>query len=182
VSTTLTDLTPAVIAYLLAQAAANPALGAAATPVIVIDGQPATQDVLVVNETGLTQWLWIGSDGLVAPGSMSAAASSEQAFSFLDQARTRDDKFSVQCAAEAVAGDGVMAEARAGAYAVMAAVELMLRGSPGTNPASPGDASMGGLVFWSEVTGPIELEQGQRDAGAGALVKFKVTGFVRLTS
>lgn len=177
----VTDLTPQVISYLLTQAASSPALGGAATPVTVIDGQPVTQDVLAVNETGLTQWLWIGSDGLVPPGDMADAATAVQAFSFLDQARTRDDTIEVQCAAEAVAGDGVMAEARAGAYAVVAAVELMLRGSPGTNPASPGDASMGGLVFWSEVISG-DLKQGQRAAGAGALVKFKVKAFARLTS
>lgn len=178
----LTDLTPQVISYLLTQAAGSTSLGAATPPVVIIDGQPATADVLGVNETGLTQWLWIGSDGYAPPGTMAAAASSEQKFSFLDQARTRDNTIEVQCAAEAVAGSGAVAEARAGAFAVMRAVELLLRGSPGTNPSSPGDASMGGLVYWSEVTGPIELEQGQRDAGAGALVKFKVTGFVRLTS
>lgn len=177
----LTDLAPQVIAYLLAQAAASPVLGGASPPVIVIDGQPVTGDVLVVNETGLTQWLWIGADGLASPGSMAQAATSVQAFSFLDKARTRDDTIEVQCAAEAVAGSGVMAEARAGAYAVVAAVELLLRGSPGTSPASPGDASMGGLVYWSEVISG-GLEQGQRAAGAGALVKFKVKAFVRLTS
>jgi hypothetical protein len=181
VTTTLTDLTPAVIAYLLEQAASNPALGGATTPVIVIDGQPVTQDVLTVNETGLTQWLWIGSDGLAAPGDMADAATAVQAFSFLDQARTRDDTIEVQCAAEAVSGDGVTAEARAGAYAVMAAVELLLRGSPGTTAPSPGDATMGGLVYWSEVISG-DLKQGQRSAGAGALVKFKVKAFVRLTS
>lgn len=178
--TALTDLTGQVIGYLLAQAAANPALGAAPVPVSVIDGQPVTQDILVVNETGLTQRLWIGSAGFSE--GLTAAAASHQGFTFLDQARTRDDDFDVQCAAEAVAGDSVMAGARAGAFAVMAAVELMLRGSPGTTPPSPGDASMGGLVYWSEVSGPIELEQEQAQSGAIALVKFHVTGYARLTS
>jgi hypothetical protein len=177
----LTDLTPNVIAYLLAQSASNASLGGASTPVIIIDGQPVTQDVLTVNATGLTQWLWIGSEGMAPPGDMADAATAAQAFSFLDQARTRDDTIEVQCAAEAVAGDGVMAEARAGAYAVAAAVELLLRGSPGTTPASPGDATMGGLVFWSGVTA-LELNQEQSAQGAIALVKFTVNAFVRLTS
>ncbi len=179
--TVLTDLTSQVIGYLLAQAAVNPSLGAATPPVTIIDGLPATQDVLVVSPTGLTQRLWIGSPGWTESG-IADAAVSHQGFSFLDQARTRDQDFDVQCAAEAVSGDTVMAEARAGAFAVLAAVELMLRGSPGTTPASPGDASMGGLVYWSEVSGPIELGQEQQQAGAIALVKFHVTGFVRLTS
>jgi len=179
--TVLTDLTSQVIGYLLAQAASSPALGAAPVPVAVIDGQPVTQDVLVVNETGLTQRLWVGSPGFTESG-LSAAATSHQGFAFLDQARTRDLDFDVQCAAEAVAGLSVMAEARDGAFGVLRAVELMLRGSPGTTPPSSGDASMGGLVYWSEVTGPIELEQEQAQSGAIALVKFHVTGYVRLTS
>lgn len=178
----LTEYLPDVITYLLAQADTNPALGGAAIPVVIIDGQPATSDVLVVNGTGLTQRLYVGSSGFVAPGQMDAAASSQQGFAFLDQARTRDDQIDIAMTAEAIAGDTVMSEARGGAFAVMAAVELMLRGSPGTTPASPGDATMGGLVQWSEVVGPVELSQGQIEAGACALVKFRVSAFVRLTS
>jgi hypothetical protein len=179
---TLTEYIPKVIAYLIAQAQASTLLGAAQVPVTIIDGQPRTQDVLTVNSTGLTQRLWIGSDGWTASGEMATAASADQGFSFLDQARTRDDQIEVFCAGEAIAGDSVMAEARAGAFAVMAAIETMLRGSPGTTPASPGDATMGGLVFWSEAGGPIELSQGQISQGACALVKFSVHAFVRLTS
>ena len=180
--TTLTDFIPNVISYLLAQAAVNPALGAAATPVVVIDGQPATQDVLVVNETGLTQRLWVGSSGYVTSGQVDSAAMSQQGFALIDQARTRDNDVDIAMAAEAISGDTVMAEARAGAFAVMAAVELLLRGYPGTTPASPGDTTMGGLVNWSEVTGPIELMQEQSSQGAIALVKFRVTAYKRLTS
>lgn len=178
----LTDYIPNVIAYLLAQAAVNAALGGAATPVAVIDGQPPTQDVLALNGTGLTQRLWVGSSGWVASGSVDSAAISQQGFAFIDQARTRDNDVDVAMAAEAIAGDSVMAGARAGAFAVMAAVELLLRGYPGTTPASPGDTTMGGLVKWSEVTGPIELGQEQSSQGAIALVKFRVTAYTRLTS
>jgi len=182
VSTALTDFIPNVIAYLLAQAAVNPALGAAPVPVAIIDGQPVTQDVLVLNETGLTQRLWVGSGGYVTSGSVDSAAISQQGFAFIDQGRTRDNDVDVQCAAEAIAGDSVMAEARAGAFAVMAAIELLLRGYPGTSPASPGDTTMGGLVKWSEVSGPIELGQEQSGQVAIALVKFHVTAYMRLTS
>lgn len=180
--TALTEYIPDVITYLLTQADTNASLGGATPPVVIIDGQAATQDVLVLNETGLTQRLWVGSTGFVTSGQMDQAASAEQGFAFLDQARTRNDQIDVACAGEAIAGDGTMADARNGAFAVMAAVELMLRGSPGTSPASPGDATMGGLVQWSEVTGPVELEQGQITQGAVALVKFRVSAFVRLTS
>lgn len=177
--TTLTDKIPGVIAYLLAQAAVNPSLGAASPPVVIIDGQPPTEDVLAVNGTGLTQRLWVGSDGWVTSGQMSTAAASDQGFSFLDQGKTRDEQLEVSLAAEAISGDTSIASARAGAFAVMRAIEVMLRGSP---PFGPGDASMGGLVFWSEVGGPIELQQGQITQGACALVKFRVHAFVRLTS
>jgi len=177
--TALTDLTPKVITYLLAQAASNPVLGAAEPPVVIIDGEPATQDVLALNPAGLTQRLYIGSEAYSQQ--LTQGSSSAQGFAFLDQARTRDCDIEVLCAAEAISGDTVMATAREGAYAVAAAVELMLRGSPGTNPASPGDATMGGLVFWSEVAS-TELNQEQSTQGAIALVKFKVNAFVRLTS
>jgi hypothetical protein len=177
-----TDYSARVITYLLTQAASSTSLGAAPVPVVIIDGQPATEDVLTVNETGLTQRLWVGSSGYVPSGTMDAASTAQQGFAFLDQGRTRDNVIDVACAAEAVAGDAVMAEARAGAFAVMAAVELMLRGSLNTSPASPGDSTMGGLVQWSEVAGPIDLEQGQISQGAVALLKFRVSAFTRLTS
>jgi hypothetical protein len=134
-----------------------------------------------VAPSGLTLRLWIGSTGYNETG-LDAAASSSQGFSFIDQARTRDDDINVACAAEGISGDTSMAAARAGAFTVMAAVELLLRGSPGTTPASPGDATMGGLVYWSEVTGPVDLLQEQASQGAIALVRFRVTAFTRLTS
>lgn len=178
--TTLTEYIPNVISYLLAATAAQTILPS--PPLVIIDGQPATQDVLVTNPAGLTQRLWIGSDGYVTSGDMAEAASSQQGFTFLDNARTRDDQIDIAMAGEAVSGDMTMATARNGAFAVMAMVETLLRGSPGTIPASPGDATMGALVAWSEVVGPIELTEGQKTGGSVALVKFRVSAFLRLTS
>jgi hypothetical protein len=180
--TALTEQIPAVITYLLEESASSPLLGAASPPVIILDGPPPTDDQLAMNPDGLTQRLWIGAEGMAVRGEPSDAASGEQGFAFLDQARTRNDQFEILCAAEAGSGDGVMAEARNGAFAVMAAVELLLRGSPGTSPASPGDASMGGLVYWSEVIGPVGLVQQQTQNGAWARVGFRVSAFTRLTS
>jgi hypothetical protein len=176
----LTEQIPAVITYLVTAAQTSPALGGATPPVAVIDGQPATQDVLALSPGGLTLRLWVGSAGYNETG-LDSAATAAQGFSFIDQARTRDDSIDVACAAEAISGDTSMAAARAGAFAVMGAVELLLRGSPGTTPASPGDATMGGLVYWSEVK-PSELWQEQSSQGAIALVRFRVTAFTRLTS
>jgi hypothetical protein len=180
--TALTEQIPAVITYLVEQAGDSPLLGAATPPVIILDGPPPTDDELAMNPDGLTQRLWIGCEGMPPKGEPAESASSSQGFAFLDNARTRDDQIEILCAAEAGSGDGVMAEARNGAFAVMAAVELLLRGSPGTTPASPGDASMGGLVYWSEVSGPIGLEQQQMQTGAWALARFRVSAFTRLTS
>ena len=177
---TVTEQIPDVIAYLLAQARTNTSLGAATpVPVVILDGPVATDDAVTLNGTGLTQRLWIGSDGYVAPGTEAVAATSDQGFAFIDQARTRENQIEVQCAAEAISGDTVMSEARNAAFSVMAAIEVMLRGSP---PFGPGDASMGGLVQWSEIAGPIELTQQQGDQGAYALVKFRVSAVTRLTS
>ena len=115
--TALTEYIPQVINYLLAQADVNASLGGANPPVTVIDGQPATQDVLVMEPDGLTQRLWVGSSGFAPPGQVAEAATSQQGFAFLDQARTRDDQIDIAMAAESVAGDGVMADARNGAFA-----------------------------------------------------------------
>ena len=188
----MTEITPYVIDYLVAQAQASPYLGAANPAVTIFDGPPPTSNQLVMSPSGLTQRLWIGADAVqVAAGQLSDAATAEQGFAFLDNARTRDDQVDIDCAAECGSGDSVMASARgaggldgSGAFAVMAAVEVMLRGGPNPSAAiaGPGDSTMGGLVQWSEVVAPISLKQVQRQSGAWAIVGFKVSAFVRLTS
>lgn len=189
--TVITELIPNVISYLVAQAATSAYLGAATPPVLVLDGPPPTADQLVVSPNGLTQRLWVGAEGMPRAGTPVEAASSQQGFAFLDNARTRDDQIEVRMAAECCSGDGLMATARGsgglsggGAFAVMAGVELMLRGGPSSSPSlvGPGDATMGGLVQWSEVVGPVALAQEQQQSGAWALVTFRVSAFVRLTS
>src|SRR5262249_17518046 len=187
-STTMTEYIPYVIGYLVEQAQASPYLGQATPAVPVLDGPPTTADPLTVNPGGVSPYLWIASAGSPAFYSrhLEAGAPSPQGSAFLDQARTRDDQIDIPCAAECGSGDGNIAAARGtggldggGAFGVMAAVEVMLRGSP---PAGPGDASMGGLVAWSEVTGPISYSTVQKQSGAWVLVTFRVTAFVRLTS
>jgi hypothetical protein len=174
--TTITDQTPAVIDYLVGQCKANAALGGASPPVSVFDG-PTISDVQLVNP----QRIWIGADGPALPGAEVTAATFGQNFAFLDHAHTKDDTIDVACAAEMFSGDPTQQQAvRDGAFALMAAVETMLRGD--TASGGPGDASMGGLVYWSQVTGPGELIQRQGTAGISALVRFHVTAFTRLTA
>jgi hypothetical protein len=176
---TFTEFIPDVIDYIVENAPSYLPEGT-----VVLDGPPPTADVLTINPSGsgLTQRLWVGGEGVPRPGELVDAAEAQQGFAFIDQARTRDDQIEIRCAGEGGSGDGVIASARNAAFAVMAGVELMLRGQPGTSPSSPGDASMDGLVQWSEVTGPVNLYYGQQQDGAWARVDFRVSAFVRLTT
>jgi hypothetical protein len=173
---TLTDQTAAVIDYLVAQCQANASLGAASPPVAVFDGPTISGIQLVA-----AQRIWIGAEGGTTPsGAEVEAATFTETFSFIDKARTRDNQIDVQMAAEQWSGDPTQQKVcRDGAFSLMAAVELMLRGDPSVGP---GDSSMGGLVYWSQVTGPGQLVQAKNQAGVSALVRFRVTAFTRLTT
>jgi hypothetical protein len=175
--TIVTDQTAAVIDYLVSQCQASQSLGAATPPVQVFDGPIIDGGQLVS-----PQRIWIGADGMVQAGMPVSAATFMQSFAFLGtEADTRDDQIDIGCAAEVFDGDPThQKQARDGAYALMAVVETMLRGNP--NTGGPGDTTMGGLVYWSQVTGPGELIQTQYAAGVEALVKFRVTAFTRLTA
>lgn len=170
---TLTSLVPAVTDYLVAAAAASPLLGAnPVAKVPVFDGpQPpaATQ--------GLERVLWIGAD----PAALGdPAAHADQVFALMDQARTRDEDGSVVIAAQHWNGDTSNKVHRDGAAAIIAGVELLLRGVP--QYGGPGDTTMGSLVHWSEVTGPYDWRPRQVAGGALCLVTCFVTYHGRLTT
>ena len=171
---TLTSRVPAVTDYLVAAANASPLLGAHPTAkVSVFDGPQvpaATQS--------LERVLWIGAD----PAALGdAAAEAEQHFPVLDHARTRDEDGSIVIAAQHWNGDTSNKTHRDGAAAIIAGVELLLRGLP-QDPGSPGDTTMGGLVWWSEVTGPFAWRPRQVASGALCLVTCFVTYHTRLTT
>lgn len=173
---TLTDQTAAVIDYLVAQCSASPSLGAASPRVSVFDGPTSSATQLVAG-----QRVWIGAEGYTEPGLPVEAAVFSQSWPVMDHARTRDDQIDVACAAEYFTGDPTaMKQARDGAFALVGVIETMLRGD--TAGGGPGDATMGGLVLWSQVTGPAALVQAQMSSGASALVRFRVTALARLTS
>jgi hypothetical protein len=170
---TLTSLVPAVTDYLVTAATASPLLGANPTvKVSVFDGpQPpnATQ--------GLERVLWIGAD----PAALGdAAAEAEQVFPVMDHARTRDEDGSVVIAAQHWNGSTDNKVHRDGAAAIIAGVELLLRGLP--KDGGPGDTTMGDLVWWSEVTGPYAWRPRQVAGGALCLVTCFVTYHARLTT
>lgn len=166
----MTSIVPQVIDYLVAAALASPSLGASTTaPVAVYDGPqppgPGQQDVSA---------LWIGADP-AAPGDPVAEAS--QAFAVMDRARSRDEDGVIAITAQHWSGDTGNKVHRDGAAAIVAGVELLLRGM---QPEGPGDATMGGLAYWSQVEGPFAWHQRQVSTGALCLVTFHVTYRARL--
>lgn len=171
---TLTSQVPAVIDWLVAAATASPLLGANPTArVSVFDGEQVPAAT-----AGLERVLWIGAD----PAALGdAAAEAEQDFPLLDHARTRDEHGSIVIAAQHWNGATGNKVHRDGVAAIIAGVELLLRGLP-QDADSPGDATMGGLVWWSEVTGPFAWRPRQVTSGALCLVTCFVTYRTRLTT
>lgn len=165
---TTTSQVPAVTDWLVAAAQVSAALAG----VSVFDGpQPpvATQ--------AIQQVLWIGAD----PANLGdAAAEADQDWPVMDHARTRDENGVIVCAAQHWSGDTTVKTHRDGAAAIVAAVELLLRGD--TLTGGPGDASMGGLVMWSQVAGPYQWYPRQVAGGTAMLVVFRITYRARLVT
>jgi hypothetical protein len=171
---TLTSQVAAVIDYLVTACEASALLGQNPTaPVQVFDG-PQPPGVTQVFENVL----WIGCDPSI-PGTSVADAS--QDWPLLDHARTRDEDGTITCAAQHWSGDPSNQVHRDGAAAIVAGVELLLRGIPG-DPGSPGDATMGGLVLWSGIDQfPVHAPR-QAANGASWLIVFKIVYRARLTT
>jgi hypothetical protein len=166
---TTTSQIPAVTDWLVTAAQASASLSG----VSVFDGpQP------VSTWQTLEQVLFIGSD----PANLTeATGEADQTFATaFDQGRNRDEDGAIVCAAQHWSGDTTMKTHRDGAAAIVAGVELLLRGTPQTG--GPGDASMGGLVLWSQVQGPYQWYQRQVSTGALVLITFRVTYRARLTT
>lgn len=169
---TLTSQVPAVTDWLFAAAQSSPLLGQASPQVYVFDGpQPpaATQS--------LERVLWIGCDPMATD---SATATAMQAWPVIDHARTRDEDGDIICAAQHWSGDTASKTHRDGAAAIVAGVELLLRGIPADG--GPGDATMGGLALWSSVDGPFDWTPRQIAGGSACLVTFRVSYRARLTT
>ena len=163
--TAATTQVPAVIDYLVATA---PAFVPAGTQ--VFDGPPPVKTALTFEQV-----LWIGHD----PGTPGeATAEAEQDWPVLDQARTVDEDGTVTCVARHWSGDTTVKVHRDGAAAIAGGVELMLRGT--TTSGGPGDTQMGGLVFWSHVTGPWQWYPAQLTNGAEMVCVFRVAYRARL--
>jgi hypothetical protein len=155
-----TSKLPAILDYLTATFTAASTLGAATPPVAVYDGPVITQapDQLI---------LWVGMDD---PDSDEAPTSafSEQTWAGLG-AQAKDEQFTVNCVAEAWGGETDIAAIRTAAFAIVAAVENLVRG----------DVMLGGRVQFQGVTG-LSLRQDQTTRGAVARVTFQITGQARI--
>ncbi|MCX6399233.1 MAG: hypothetical protein NTX33_04780 [Propionibacteriales bacterium] len=147
-----TSVIPAVIDALVAQAAA------ALPSVNVFDGFG------VVNDTG--NYLMVGTDD-PSQSVRSIAAQASQTTGPMGTSRPRDESGSIICAALAWNGNGNAKDARDAAFAVIAAVEALLR-------ADPQLGLTGGPYLVAEMGDGFQLEQTQSDQGAEALVGFSV--------
>lgn len=168
---TITSRVPDVIDWLVNAAQTSAQLGASTTaPVIVVDGPPPTTDTYAEQ-----LHLYIGD----VPDGSEASATASQNWPVLDHARTRDEDGDITLTADAWTGSSVMKTARDSCAAIVAAVELLLRGDGTTGT---GDATMGGLVLWAGVDGPYTWSQRQVQAGAGCTCVFRVVYRARLTT
>lgn len=164
---TTTSVVPAVIDYLVAQARA------ALPGVTVFDGpQPAE------SWKAIPQILWIGADAMNAAG---LGAEASQDWPVLgDFGRTRDESGTITCTCRHWGGDTAIKPHRDGAASIIAAVELLLRGLPGEG--GPGDITMGGLVMWAGVDGPMQWYPRQKPNGAEVACMFRVVYRARLVT
>lgn len=164
---TTTSAVPAVTDYLVTTA---PAFLPAGTT--VFDGPQPSKATLAIENI-----MWIGHNRI---DEHDPSAEGAQDWPVLDHGRTKDEDASIVCTARHWSGDPRFKVHRDGAAALMAAVEIMLRGD--VNSAGPGDASMGGLVLWSGVNGAFQWHQGQITGGAEALVSFRIIYRARLVT
>ncbi len=157
-----TSRVPDVIDYLVAAFTAAATLGAATPPVAVYDGPIATRapEQLI---------LWVG---LRDPDSEEMETGAESTQEMVGQGGVhRNEHLTIPCAAESWSGGTDIRTERLAAYAIVAAVEDLLRR----------DASLGGLVLFVDpgVT-DSELTQNNTNTGAIARVAFNITAKARI--
>lgn len=153
-----TSSIPAAVAALVSACQAAPALSG----VKIFDGPRVTDNDLVNPDR-----LYVGDSVDAEP-----AVVGEQDFAQLG-GQTRDETFSIVLTAEAWKGDPDMAARRSRAFAMMAAVENLLR-----PPA--GDMTLAGTVLWAHVAGGIAVDQTQSDRGSVCSVTFRVACRARI--
>lgn len=156
-----TSKIPDVVAWLVPTFTTAPTLGAADPPVLVLDGPE------VANEAAKLI-LWVGVDD---PDDLTPlGAESAQEWAGLG-AQRKNELLSIPCVARAWSGANDIASARASAFAILAAVEDVVRG----------DASLGGTVLVTlDGVSSIRLRQASRPTGAIADVSFQIDAKARI--
>lgn len=159
-----TSSIPAAIDYLVT--AITTALG---TTAHVFDGPPFSDTTLALDDR-----VWIGYSPLNPD---LPAATGDQDFGPLG-ARSRNEEYAIVCALEHWSGSTAVQPLRAGAFALLRQIEILLRGTGG----NPGDCTLAGAVLFAGISGGIEVHQGQTANGASVLIQFHITCRARLTS
>lgn len=166
-----TSAIPAAVDWLVGQCQTGIVpVGISTTPVYIQDGPLVTLDPTVY-----PQRVAVGWDGLNPnePGVVG-----EQEFATIG-ARQRDERFEIVMTVEDWSGDTAAKVHRDNAFALMAQIELMIRG---VRPAGPGDITMGGSVKYSQIAGPIQFHIDQNPNGAAATCVFRIQARARLTT
>jgi hypothetical protein len=141
-----TSRVPLMIAALVARFAADPAIGGADPPVIVVDGPKVTA------ETGALT-LWVGVDAI--DDATPIAANSEQQWMPGGGRRGRTEQLTVHCTIQAKSGSDEIAPLRAQAAGVLAAAEAALRAEPSLSGLLPNqDAAVTGAEWRQYPTSP----------------------------
>lgn len=155
---------PRAIDGLLALCTAQAGTGGLLDGVTIVDGPPITPP----SEQVL---LFIGE----SPVAGGAGAFGTQDFVTLP-ARERDETYSIYCTAYSRSGDTAIKPERDRAFAVMAAVEKLVR------PTYPGsDITLGGAVMWCSVSGRITYFPAQSSSGAVVRLTWEVICRERLS-
>lgn len=152
----MTTKVPALIDYLVAEFQASVTLGQASPPVTVFDGPPTTAADPELK-------LYVGLSDPDNEG-IEIAATFTQSRGDLGYA-TRDEVTAINCCAEAWSGDDTISTVRHSVFAILAAVEALVRA----------DNSTGGLGFSQPGVTAGDLLQNNSATGAIARVPFTLT-------
>lgn len=166
---TTTSAIPAAIDYLVK--ACRAAFGETAR---VFDG-PHINDA----ELARQDLVWIGHNPLTDVGIPEPVVTGDQSFATLG-ARSRDETFAIVCAIEHWSGSTDMQPTRAAAFALLARIEQLLRGTPASGGI--GDATLGGAVLYAQIGGGMETYHMQSDRGSSCAVVFHISCMARLTT
>lgn len=159
--TVQTSAIPATITALVAGCQALTDSGESLAGVTVVDGPRVAAD-------SDKDRLFIGYD----PDSDTVAEGSQEVVGH--PGRSRDEQFTITCLAEAWTGDTDVAARRARAFAILAAVEALVRPTAGNHTL--GVTSL----LWAQVTGSERVQQKQTSTGVTVGVVFTVVCRARL--